>query len=89
MRYVLSVLLILAGATATCVWGPAVARLPLPWLWLVALGLAGANLLAWYWIVRPYQLRERRLDLGLCAACGYDLAGNASGVCPECGSVFR
>lgn len=29
---------------------------------------------------------ERRPKTG-CARCGYDLAGNASGVCPECGTV--
>ena len=27
----------------------------------------------------------RRKAAGLCAACGYDLTGNVSGVCPECG----
>ena len=27
-----------------------------------------------------------RAELGLCPACGYSLAGNASGVCPECGT---
>jgi len=29
------------------------------------------------------SLRERRDD---CRACGYDLTGNKSGVCPECGT---
>jgi len=28
---------------------------------------------------------DRRRPLGQCAKCGYDLTGNASGVCPECG----
>lgn len=27
----------------------------------------------------------RRLPLGLCTHCGYDLTGNVSGRCPECG----
>jgi hypothetical protein len=26
-----------------------------------------------------------RRDRGLCPACGYDLTGNVSGTCPECG----
>jgi hypothetical protein len=30
---------------------------------------------------RAARMRERHL----CAACGYDLQGNTSGVCPECG----
>lgn len=29
--------------------------------------------------------RERRRASGLCQACGYSLAGNTTGVCPECG----
>jgi hypothetical protein len=29
--------------------------------------------------------RAARLVRGLCPRCGYDLAGNASNVCPECG----
>lgn len=30
------------------------------------------------------QRRNRRI--GLCPSCGYDLTGNVSGVCPECGA---
>lgn len=33
---------------------------------------------------RPLR-RRRRLRRGLCLTCGYSLAGNVSGVCPECG----
>lgn len=29
--------------------------------------------------------RCRRRRMGLCIKCGYDLTGNVSGVCPECG----
>jgi hypothetical protein len=29
--------------------------------------------------------RWRRKRLGLCPSCAYDLTGNVSGVCPECG----
>ena len=32
----------------------------------------------------PYR-RHRRRKKGLCLKCGYDLTGNLSGVCPECG----
>ena len=28
---------------------------------------------------------ERVLDPALCRGCGYNLTGNVSGVCPECG----
>ena len=29
--------------------------------------------------------RDRRHPPGYCQKCGYDLTGNVSGVCPECG----
>ena len=31
------------------------------------------------------RLRRERRPAGLCRKCGYDLTGNVSGVCPECG----
>ena len=31
--------------------------------------------------------RLPRPDRGLCRRCGYNLTGNASGVCPECGTA--
>jgi len=30
--------------------------------------------------------KQRRAKRGLCVQCGYDLTGNVSGLCPECGS---
>jgi hypothetical protein len=48
-------------------------RVPL-WMFLVLFGLVGGRL----WLVRsrdPYACKE----------CGYNLTGNTSGVCPECG----
>ena len=35
----------------------------------------------------PYR-RYRRRKKGLCQACGYDLTGDVSGVCPECGEAI-
>ena len=40
------------------------------------------------WLVDPLRKRRRR-KAGQCAACGYDLTGNVSGVCPECGAEVR
>lgn len=33
----------------------------------------------------PKAALERARELNICVACGYSLAGNESGVCPECG----
>ena len=33
--------------------------------------------------------REDRLPTGLCPRCSYDLTGNVSGVCSECGFRFK
>ena len=32
------------------------------------------------------ERRSKRRRKGLCLACGYNLTGNTSGVCPECGT---
>ncbi len=39
-----------------------------------------------YLIAFPYLRRFRRRKQGLCVKCAYDLTGNTSGVCPECGT---
>jgi hypothetical protein len=36
--------------------------------------------------LRPRHRARRRRKLGLCANCGYDLTGNVTGTCPECGA---
>ena len=41
-------------------------------------------------IVRSPRVRRRhRQRHGLCLYCGYDLRGNMSGACPECGRAFQ
>lgn len=54
-------------------------------LWIllsvVADGVLGACIGGFVALVATYRRRPR---LGLCA-CGYNLTGNQSGVCPECG----
>ena len=43
----------------------------------------------WFRWDRPHELRRQRRAMGLCVRCGYDLTGNVSGVCPECGNTVR
>jgi predicted RNA-binding Zn-ribbon protein involved in translation (DUF1610 family) len=57
--------------------------LPL-WCVVCALGMPAIGL--WY---ADWQRRKRRRP-GHCSRCGYDLTGNVSGRCPECGGpVWR
>ena len=47
-------------------------------LWLPLLALALPVAFLWY--------RDRRPPKGRCQSCGYNLTGNTSGLCPECGT---
>jgi hypothetical protein len=40
-------------------------------------------------ILSPYWRRRSRRAQGLCLHCGYDLTGNVSHVCPECGTQIE
>lgn len=70
---------------------------PLGWVFVVRLGLLTglATTLPLLWLLwlprRALRLARRvrgrkRHARGLCAACAYDLTGNLSGRCPECGA---
>jgi len=48
-------------------------------LWIPFLIIAVPTGCLW-WVAHP-----RRIPLGHCQKCGYNLTGNVSGVCPECG----
>ena len=52
-----------------------------PARWGVGLVIVGIVIL-WYLTTRP---QRRWRDPRYCVKCGYDLTGNVSGVCPECG----
>ncbi len=52
--------------------------------WIPCVLFAGV---LWY-CNRPGALRRRRQKRGLCVNCGYDLTGNVTGVCSECGATI-
>ncbi|MCH8148524.1 MAG: hypothetical protein IH987_11105 [Planctomycetes bacterium] len=52
-------------------------------LWLLMIAFAVYPTIAF---IRGPVRRWRRHRKGLCIRCGYNLEGNVSGVCPECGS---
>jgi hypothetical protein len=57
------------------------ARMP---LWPATIGFAALPVLC---LIRGPLRRALRRRHGLCVSCGYNLTGNTSGVCPECGAV--
>ena len=54
------------------------------WIPLLAVALLTAILFSY----SPMRRRVRR-KRGLCAHCGYELTGNVSGQCPECGEMVK
>ncbi len=52
--------------------------------------VSGTVTLATWHYLTAWCVRRRRAELlraGQCSECGYDLTGNTSGVCPECGGA--
>ena len=52
-------------------------------------GGTGVAAMTWYWRHRYRRFLRKSLNamgIPICMKCGYDLTGNQSGVCPECGS---
>jgi len=54
------------------------------WVPTVVLGLLWVGMLS----LHQRLNRLRRRTMGLCGGCGYNLTGNESGVCPECGTTI-
>jgi hypothetical protein len=67
------------GLTAT-LFGPKTRIIVPVWVPVVLIGTVTAFL--WY-------VDRRRTHLGHCQHCGYDLTGNVSGRCPECGTAIE
>jgi hypothetical protein len=52
------------------------------WFLFLTAGIVPFRLAFWF---RAWRRMHRRRRLGLCLQCGYDLTGNISGICSECG----
>src|SRR5262245_36520615 len=52
---------------------------------IVPLWLLGALTLL---VMIASEMRRKRFPAGACQQCGYDLRGNTSGACPECGAAI-
>jgi hypothetical protein len=64
--------------SATFSFVPALQSMSLP-LWMPLVLVAVPTAVLWW-------RDRRRVPPGHCQRCGYDLTGNTSGICPECGS---
>ncbi len=56
------------------------------WLFVLSVACAAYPTIAF---IRGPLRRWRWRRKGLCLKCGYDLEGNVSGVCPECGAEIK
>ena len=54
-------------------------------LWLLLLICLAYPFIRGALAVRAVWIHWRRRPAGMCPSCGYDLTGNVSGACPECG----
>lgn len=86
----------IAGIVVVSVWLQfAVRRMGVSPGWRTALGwvIVVATVLACWFLILAFRktirrsIRQALVDSGLpcCLSCGYDLTGNESGRCPECG----
>jgi hypothetical protein len=57
------------------------------WVWLAAV-TSVLPLLTATRLTRRAIVTRRRRRVGHCSTCGYDLTGNVSGACPECGTAI-
>jgi len=63
--------------------------LPQAIVYLPAIGTAGALLLLCAHRMYTAGRGKRAAKKGVCVCCGYDLTGNQSGRCPECGCATK
>lgn len=63
-------------------WRDSYGAVAVPYWFLAAMGLLLPR--RWLAVTRRWKHR-RRMAMGLCPACTYNLTGNRSGTCPECG----
>ncbi|HUO07335.1 MAG TPA: hypothetical protein VM008_03345 [Phycisphaerae bacterium] len=54
---------------------------------LFTLAVARYTIAVIYWL--PRRLRWQRAMKGLCPSCGYNLTGNTTGICSECGQIIH
>ena len=56
---------------------------------LLLILIVGTPVVGLLWCEKYLESDEVPLVGGFCRTCGYDLNGNVSGVCPECGTKVK
>ena len=56
---------------------------------LIGPAIAFCVLMAGAFLLDPYTTEYELFECRVCVTCGYDLTGNMSGVCPECGTRVK
>ncbi len=74
-------------------WDKLVTSIPSTWslLIILVLFLIGLGMVIWYTrldIRRRLRTQLAQTGIPICIPCGYNLTGNKSGVCPECGTII-
>lgn len=78
--------LLIGGCPAFC-WLLLLWRIhPVVWWIGAAMLIVGFGAAVVVTCVAVYRDTLHNVPRGVCAGCGYDLTGNVSGVCPECGA---
>ena len=72
------------GLWVFVIWVNALGRETLVTLVPVFSILPAIWLTSWFF---KWQNQRRLAKVGKCPSCGYDLTGNETGVCPECGAT--
>jgi hypothetical protein len=79
-------ILYLASRYTSWIWGG-----PPGWVWIVgsSMFVIGVGLLCRGVAKLRHRIMDRKRDPGFCRVCKYNLTGNVSGMCPECGTAIE
>lgn len=94
-RTLTTAFLCVIGATGLFImWDKLVASVPSNWslVMIFMLNLIGFGFAMWYTrrdIRRRLRIQLVKKGIPICIPCGYNLTGNESGKCPECGTEIK